>query len=130
MKKKVDPNSQLQAKLVQDIELRQLELDLFEGINDKKFLQYHKTNPHLYAAFKSIALRAINIGFRNYGAKGIFEIIRWERKEKGLGDFKINNNFAPLFARVFENEYPQYADFFRKRRSKFDHENNGMASNF
>jgi len=96
------------------------QLDLFEGISNKDFLEYHKTNPHLYAAFKNIALRAIRLGFTNYGAKGIFEIIRWERAERGDGEFKINNNFAPLFTRLFENEFPQHKNFFRKRRSAFD----------
>jgi hypothetical protein len=96
------------------------QLDLFEGISNKDFIEYHKTNPHLYEAFKNIALRAINLGFQNYGAKGIFEIIRWERAERGDGEFKINNNYAPLFTRLFDNEYPQHQNFFRKRRSSFD----------
>lgn len=96
------------------------QLNLFDGIEDKEFLQYHQTHPHLYEAFKTVAFDALNIGFKNYGAKGIFEIIRWKRAERGDGEFKINNNYAPLFARLFVNEYPQYADFFRFKKSRFD----------
>lgn len=100
---------------------QQLQLDLFAGIANKEFIEYHKTNPHLYEAFKRISLRAIELGFTHYGAKGVFEIIRWERAEKSKSDdFKINNNYAPLFTRLFENEFPQHVGFFRKRKSLFD----------
>lgn len=96
-----------------------LQLDLFDGIENKEFLEYHKTNPHLYDAFKAVAFDAIRMGFKSYGANGIFEIIRWKRAERGEGEFKINNNYAPLFARLFANEYPQYSSFFKFRKSKF-----------
>lgn len=95
------------------------QLNLFEGIDNKEFIEYHKTNPHLYEAFKEIALKTKAMGFANYGANGIFEIIRWKTAEKGDGLFKINNNFAPLFARLFDNEFPEHKGFFRMRRSKF-----------
>lgn len=95
------------------------QLDLFDGIENKDFLEYHKTNPHLYDAFKAVAFDAMKMGFKTYGANGIFEIIRWKRAERGDGEFKINNNFAPLFARLFANEFPQYSSFFRYRKSKF-----------
>lgn len=96
------------------------QLSLFEGIENKEFLEYHKTNPHLYEAFKQVAFDAMKLGFKTYGANGIFEIIRWKRAERGDGEFKINNNYAPLFARLFVNEYPQYEGFFRFRQSKFN----------
>jgi hypothetical protein len=95
------------------------QLTLFDGIQNQEFLEYHKTNPHLYEAFKSVAFDAMNLGFQRYGAKGIFEIIRWKRAESGDGEFKINNNFAPLFARLFVNEFPHHANFFQLRTSKF-----------
>jgi len=95
------------------------QLNLFEGIDNKEFIEYHKTNPHLYEAFKEIALKSKAMGFAHYGANGIFEIIRWKTAEKGDGEFKINNNFAPLFARLFDNEFPEHKGFFRMRRSKF-----------
>ena len=67
------------------------QLNLFEGIDNKEFIEYHKTNPHLYEAFKEIALKTKAMGFTHYGANGIFEIIRWKTAEKGDGVFKINN---------------------------------------
>lgn len=95
------------------------QLNLFEGIDNKEFIEYHKTYPHLYEAFKEIALKTKAMGFAHYGANGIFEIIRWKTAERGDGVFKINNNYAPLFARLFDNEFPEHKGFFRMRKSKF-----------
>jgi hypothetical protein len=72
------------------------QLTLFDGIQNQEFLEYHKTNPHLYEAFKSVAFDAMNLGFQRYGAKGIFEIIRWKRAESGDGEFKINKQIIDI----------------------------------
>ena len=84
-----------------------------------KFNQYHHDNPEIYKVFKSYALRAVKLK-SHFGAKAIFEIIRWNTEISGNDEFKINNNYTALYARLFENEYPQHTGFFRKRKSKFD----------
>lgn len=84
------------------------------------FLKYHHDNPEIYRAFKRYAFRAINRGYRHWGAKSVFEVIRWETGLTGNDDFKVNNNYTALYARMFMDEYPQYAGFFRTRESKFD----------
>lgn len=95
----------------------QLELSL----DDAKFCSYHTQNPHIYKAFKALTLQTIRKGFKNFGAKSIFELLRWKTGVAADGDvFKINNNYTPLYARMFEKEYPEHKDFFRKRGSKFD----------
>jgi hypothetical protein len=82
----------------------------------KTFNLYHKENPIIWEQFKLTTLEAIKKGFKNYGSKGIFEIIRWnqegEIKEDG---FKLNNNFTSDYARKFMEEYPEHKGFFRLR---------------
>lgn len=101
-----------------------MQLSLFKGISNSSFLAYHHENKHVYQAFKRLTLKTIAKGFSNYSAKGIFEVLRWETgvSETG-GEFKINNNYTPYYARMFMNEYPQYEGFFRLRKSKADKEN-------
>lgn len=96
------------------------QLTLFDGISDAGFLRYHFDNPHIYDAFRSYALRAIARGYRHWGAKGVFEVIRWESAVRGDDEFKINNNYTPLYARLFMNEHPEHEGFFRLRDSRFD----------
>lgn len=95
----------------------QLMLDL----DSSKFCSYHEANPHIYKAFKEMTLQTISKGFKNYGAKGIFELIRWHQGTAAYMDcFKVNNNYTPYYARKFEVEFPQHKCFFRQRKSKFD----------
>lgn len=97
------------------------QLNLFSGIDNLKFVEYHQKNPHIYNIFKGTATRAINKGFKKYSAKAIFEIIRWETASyKSPDEYKVNNNYTAFYARMFQNEYPEHKDFFRNRASKFD----------
>lgn len=84
-----------------------------------KFLKYHTENPSIYKKFEELTLQAIDKGFEHYGAKGIFELIRWHSKGKEKSDgFKINNIYTPHYARLFEQKHPDKAGFFRKRTTK------------
>jgi len=85
-----------------------------------KFCQYHKDNPEVYTEFEKFALKTINKGFTHYSAKGIFELIRWHTGVAAKGAYKVNNNYTPFYARMFEESHPEHDGFFRKRKSKFD----------
>ena len=85
----------------------------------KPFTQYHNENPEIWKLFKKVTFEAIDKGFKSYGSKGIFEIIRWQKagriKEDG---FKINNNYTADYARKFMIQFPSYKGFFRTRQIK------------
>jgi hypothetical protein len=82
------------------------------------FEKYDKENPHIWAKFVDIAFQAKNKGFKRYGAKGIFELIRWHTKVSGNDAFKVNNNYAPDYARKMAIKYPEFEGFFRVRELK------------
>lgn len=96
------------------------QLNLFSGIDNLKFVDYHQKTPLIYDAFKITIWKAMNKGYNEWSAKSIFEIIRWETSINGNDGFKINNNYTALYARMFANEYPEYKDFFKFKESKFD----------
>jgi hypothetical protein len=80
------------------------------------FVEYHRDNPEIYVEFERLTLKAIAAGRKNYGANGIVELIRWNTTVIARNDkFKINNNYAPHYARMFEERNPQHEGFFRKR---------------
>jgi len=81
----------------------------------KTFEQYHNENPQIYKAFVRYALQAKQKGFVNYSAKSLFEIIRWHTPIKGGDVFKINNNYAPDYARKIMAENESFKGFFRLR---------------
>ena len=84
----------------------------------KTFEQYHNDNPQIYKAFKHYALIAKQKGFKNYSAKSLFEIIRWHTPIKSGEVFKIDNNYAPDYARKMMADYESFKDFFRVRELK------------
>lgn len=80
---------------------------------------YHEQNPHIYDLFEKFAMQAIISGKKHLGAKMIVERIRWYTDVEAKNDqFKINNNMTPFYARLFEENRPQYKGFFRKRGFK------------
>jgi len=87
----------------------------------KKFKNYHKENKHLYSQFKKFTFQAINSKYKNYGSQTIIEKMRWETGIVSNDlDFKINNDVAPFYVRMFNVEHPNYENIFRKRTSIAD----------
>lgn len=96
------------------------QLSLFDTSHPDDFREYHEANPQIYRAFRRYALDTIRKGFSHYSAKGIFELIRWHTGVAANGEFKINNNYTPHYARMFMNEFPNHTGFFLTRQSKAD----------
>lgn len=84
----------------------------------KTFEQYDADNPHIWQAFVHYSVQAKAKGFLHYGAKGIFEIIRFNTAERGKEPFKVNNTYTPDYARKMELKFPEFKDFFEKRQLK------------
>ncbi len=49
------------------------------------------------------------------------EVIRFQTPVTAMGDvFKINNSFTSAYVRLFIKDYPEYADRFELRKSRYD----------
>lgn len=85
--------------------------------------KFHTEHPEVWDWFCEFTFDRIKKGYKNYGAKGVFERIRWETTlgEDGKVMFKIGNNHTPFYARGFMLQYPQHAGFFRLREQKTHH---------
>jgi hypothetical protein len=89
---------------------------------EERFEKYHAENPQVYELFKKFTLYAINCGRKHFSADVVAHRIRWETSITTVDadGLKINNDYVSGYARMFEKEFPQYAGFFRRRKSKFD----------
>lgn len=86
---------------------------------EKDFEQFDKENSKVWELFVKFAFRAINRGFKHYGAKTIFEAIRYHCDITTTGsEFKLNNNYTAYYARKFHRTYPQHDGFFETRKVK------------
>jgi hypothetical protein len=95
----------------------------------ERWERFHDANPHVYAAFERLALEAIarltRKGKRKrFGAKAIWEVLRWEALDTSSialdddDDPALNNSFTALYAREFQRRNPQHAELFETRERK------------
>jgi len=84
---------------------------------EEKFLKFHEENPEVYRLFKKFAHQSRRFK-DHFGAKAIAERIRWEVASYSIpGDFKMNNNFPSVMARMLIEEDPSFHDFFSIRHT-------------
>jgi len=79
---------------------------------------YHIKYPEVWDLFVKFTNEIIDRGYDNYSVNAVFERIRWEIDISNVDrcDFKINNNYRPLYARRFMKMYPKHDGFFRTRK--------------
>ena len=79
----------------------------------KRFKKFHLENPHIYKEFFLRAKKMAMTGRKKYSARTIFEVMRWDSDIKTNGrDFKITNDFIPIYVRMLIYNHPEYSDFF------------------
>jgi hypothetical protein len=90
-------------------------------LTQEEFDIFHRNNPQMFALFERFSLAAIKAGREHFGAQTVIERIRWYTDVESHGDqFKINNDYAAFYSRLFEELHPVHKGFFRKRRSVAD----------
>lgn len=91
----------------------------------EEFERFHAANPHVYTLFERFTFDAINAGRTRFGAKAVFERIRWFTtvETNSKDDLKLNNNYTAFYARLFEARWPYYAGLFEKRTAVADEPN-------
>ena len=87
-------------------------------LNQADFNIYHEENPQVYEAFKKFTFQAIAKGRKYFSSEMVINRLRWYTQVESNSDiFKINNNYKAFYSRKFEEDFPKYKGFFRKRRS-------------
>jgi hypothetical protein len=83
------------------------------------FLNWLPNNLHVWNAFVHEAERVIARGFKHYSARTIIHVLRHHSAlEEAGGEWKLNNNYSPYLARLFDIVYPQHAGLWEYRETK------------
>lgn len=84
------------------------------------FDKFNARYPDVYAMFERFALEAIVSGLDVFGAKAVWERLRWETGVRAFKTdaerFHLNNNYTAYYARLFMERHPQYEGVFRTRK--------------
>jgi hypothetical protein len=95
---------------------------LFGETRFERWLLFHRANPRIYQLFRMYAERAKAAGRERFGARPIWERIRWDVYVETKTDdgIKLNDHYPPYYARLLMLREPQFAGFFERRDSRFD----------
>jgi hypothetical protein len=86
-----------------------------------RWRRFHKENPVFWTLFEKYALEACRSGRRVFGARMIWERMRWYTMiETTDHDFKLNDHYIAYYSRLFMRTYPAYAHLFQIRSSTAD----------
>ena len=95
------------------------QFDLFDVVRPAdKFDEFHRLNPQVADILEDMADELISRGRNRVGIKMLMEVLRWNYQMKTddpNSDFKINNNYAPYYARLLIERNPKWADVFELR---------------
>jgi hypothetical protein len=82
-----------------------------------QFERFHSRHPEVYAEFVRLCRVATRAGRKRVGIKQLFEVLRWNRYvgPDHLEDYKLNNNYAPHYARLIMSREPDLANIFETR---------------
>lgn len=88
-----------------------------KGSLQQRFEAFHLANPHVFELVLNIARDLRARGMKRCGVKLIVERLRWLYALQTRGDtFKINNDWAPYYARVAVLVDPALDGFFMYRK--------------
>jgi hypothetical protein len=77
-------------------------------------------NPHVWQKFRLLAVKIKAKGFDRWGAKSLWEVLRWEmalETNAAVGGPKLNNSYVSRIARRLMED-PEFEGFFETRQLK------------
>ena len=91
--------------------------DLLVGIRADEWI---KLNPDIWRRFEAHCINEAAQG-RRISVQWLIEDVRAHDYVNRIGDpVKVNNNFAPIFARRLIKAHPELASFIETRKSVYD----------
>jgi len=86
----------------------------------ERFEIYNKANPQVLETLERLAERMVARGRQRIGIKMLFEVLRWDyymQTTDPNSEFKINNNYAPYYARLIIERHPDWCNLFQLRQA-------------
>lgn len=83
------------------------------------FWAFHRANPHVYQRLRTLAVQLKERGHSKLGIGMLFEVVRWQtmmRTSDPSSEFKLNNNYRALYARLLMESESELAGIFETRQ--------------
>lgn len=82
---------------------------------EQRFYRFHRANPHVYIELVRLARELHAQGHPRIGCQMLIEVVRWSHLKTSSDDFKINNSYTPLYARLIMAQERDLDGFFETR---------------
>ena len=88
----------------------------------ERWKAFHAANPKVYALFKKFAFQALGKGRKRFGARMIWERMRWYVMFETVDDvdYKLNDHHLTFYSRQFMRDFPQWKGFFEIRTRRIE----------
>jgi hypothetical protein len=84
-----------------------------------EFETFNEQNPHVLDRLIGLARKQQAAGQTRLGMKMLFEVLRYEESLYTIGNaFKMNNSFAPYYARLVQSVDPALGGLFETRKMR------------
>jgi len=74
----------------------------------EQFDKFDHEHPEFWDEFCDRAWTMMEKGYTRYSARTIFEVLRWHSDLDSGGQFKIQNNWIPFYAKKFNSINPGF----------------------
>ena len=89
---------------------------------DAEFDRFLEENPHVFRQFRLLAVKLKAKGIERYGAKSLWEVLRWQLAVETNANakvYRLNNNYVSRMARRLMRDEPEdFGSFFEIRSLK------------
>lgn len=82
----------------------------------ERFWAFHHANPHVADALEDLALDLIRRGRKRIGIAMLFETLRWHSLRTEGDEYRLNNSYRALYARLLADRHPDLCDAFETRK--------------
>jgi len=82
----------------------------------ERFAQFHAANPHIYDMLVALARKMkAKKTMRQWSIYAAYELVRyqWNSKTRSFDNYKLPNEFRPLYSRLIMEQEPDLKGFFR-----------------
>lgn len=85
----------------------------------ERFEKFHRENPEVWEKFKAFTRQLMAAQHQHYSSDAVLHRIRWESAIQTSGsNFKINDHYSALYARLWQVAFPEHEHFFKLRHRK------------
>jgi len=108
------PRPENRCRYAQALAVLEAEPDLWPA----PFTRCMVDNRRIWEAFVQNTLNVVRKGFKHYSARTIIHFMRHHSAmTEAEGEWKINNNHSPYFARLFDRVYPEHVGLWEMRET-------------